>query len=524
METVSEHKPSHAQSLGAEACDGINEYDVIVIGAGISGISAAYHLQKHNPDKTFTILEARADIGGTWDLFRYPGIRSDSDMYTLGFSFRPWTNEKAIADAPSIMNYLRETVDEFALTDKIQFGRNVTKAEWMSDKAQWQLTVEEESTGTITHYRCNFLFLCSGYYNYQSGYRPQFMNEEAFAGDIVHPQFWPEELAYEGKKVTVIGSGATTVTLVPELAKRAAQVTMLQRTPTYIVGMPAISRFAVFMHKYFPDMFAYRIIRGFKVFMQRFMFWYCKTKPEKVKAMLRKGLEDLLGEVIDIDKHLTPPYNPWDQRMCLAPDADFFMALKKKRTRIVTDEITQFTKTGIELKSGEMIESDIIVTATGLKLQFFGGMEIVVDGRPVKSGDVFNYKGMMFEGVPNMAQSFGYTNASWTLKCDLTSKYVSRLLNHMSRHKHDYCTPVLGEPLDEQPMLNLSSGYIQRAKSTMPKQGVKAPWQAYQNYLIDLFVIGFGSVKNKGLVFSRKPAGNKQTENQESGPIKQAAE
>lgn len=402
------------------------DYDVVIVGAGISGISAAFHLRKLMPEKRICILEGREAIGGTWDLFRYPGIRSDSDMYTLGFHFRPWTHPKAIADAPAILDYLNETADVFDLRKYIQFGSKVSQARWNSAKSAWTLSVARgEESEKIN---CQFLFLCTGYYNYETGYRPEFKNEKKFSGQIIHPQHWPEKLDYKGKNVAVIGSGATAITLVPEMAKLAKKVTMVQRSPTYVVAMPGESRLAHFLHRNLPEMLAYRIVRLIKILLQRFSFWYCRRFPAHAKAKIIDAVRQALGPRFDVEKHFTPNYNPWEQRMCLAPDGDFFDAIKAGKADVVTDTIDSFDQNGIQTASGTHVDADIIVTATGLNLQFLGGMDIYVDRKKVKTHDTYNYKGLMFSGIPNLAQSFGYTNASWTLKCDLTSNYVCRLL------------------------------------------------------------------------------------------------
>lgn len=479
------------------------DFDVIIIGAGISGISAAYHLQKFSPHKRFCVLEGRETIGGTWDLFKYPGIRSDSDMYTLGYSFRPWTEPKAIADAPSILKYLGETAREFDIFKHIRFNRYVSKASWSSAKSRWTLTVTDKQTGEESLYTANFVSMCTGYYDYAQGHQPDFPQQDKFKGQIVHPQFWPTDLDYADKKVVVIGSGATAVTLVPEMAKRAKQVTMLQRSPTYIVAMPGRSKLAETLHKYLPDMIAYRIVRGWKITMQRLSFWYCRKYPARAKAMLVKAVKDVLGEGFDVKKHFTPHYNPWDQRVCLAPDGDFFAAMRRGKANVVTDHIAHFDKAGIQLTSGEHLEADIIVSATGLKLQMLGGMEIKVDGKLVRPNKTFNYKGMMFSGIPNMSQAFGYTNASWTLKCDLTSAYVCRLLNYMDKNGYSSCRPVVDEgQVSEEPLLDFSSGYVQRALADLPRQGNVKPWKLYQNYLLDLIMLGYGRVDDPSIEFS----------------------
>jgi len=479
-----------------------NDYDVVIVGAGISGISAAYHLRKSMPHKRICILEGREAIGGTWDLFRYPGIRSDSDMYTLGFQFRPWTHPKAIADAPAILEYLNETADVFDLRKLIQFQTKVTQARWNSGRSAWTLNVQRN--GNDEKVTTQFLFLCTGYYNYEAGYRPEFKDEKKFAGQIVHPQHWPENLNYDGKKVAVIGSGATAITIVPEMAKRAERVTMVQRSPTYIVAMPGESKFAHFMHRNLPDMVAYRLVRLVKILLQRFSFWYCRTFPEKAKQKIIEGAREALGPGFEVDKHFTPPYNPWEQRMCLAPDGDFFQALKSGKADVVTDHIEGFDKKGIRLVSGEHVDADIIVTATGLNLQFLGGMDIYVDRKKIKAHDTYNYKGLMFSGIPNLAQSFGYTNASWTLKCDLTSAYVCRLIAHMDKHNYTAaCPQVDAGSVDEEPLLDFSSGYVQRALTELPKQGSVRPWKLHQNYLLDLAMLGYGSVDDEAISFSR---------------------
>ena len=477
--------------------------DVLIVGAGISGVSMAHHLRKRCPDRDFEILEGRDDIGGTWDLFRYPGIRSDSDMYTLGFSFRPWTDPKAIADAPSIMNYLRKAIDDDELHDRIHFGKKVTAAVWSSAENKWTLTIEDAASGKVEHRSCNFLQMCCGYYNYEQGYRPDFPGEADFGGQLIHPQFWPEDLDYAGKRVVVIGSGATAVTLVPAMAEKAGHVTMLQRSPTYIVAMPAEDAMANFMNKWLPSKLAYGITRWRNVLLGRWFFYYCRRFPKHARNKILELARQELPEDFDIEKHLTPRYNPWEQRLCLAPDGDFFESLREGTSSIVTDQIERFTKTGIKLKSGELLKADIIVTATGLDLNFFGGMEVTVDNRPIRAGDTVNYKGMMFSGVPNMASTFGYTNASWTLRADLTSKYVCRILNYMQRKGFARAMPTIADSeIDETPLLDFSSGYITRKYEELPKQGKRAPWQMYQNYLRDIFATRFSKLADGAIRFS----------------------
>ena len=480
-----------------------NEHvDVLVVGAGISGISAAHHLQTRCPEKSFLILEGRDSIGGTWDLFKYPGIRSDSDMYTLGFSFRPWRDPKAIADGPSIMSYLRGAVEDGGLQDKIRFGRKVVKAQWLSQDAQWELTVlntQNKQEETLT---CGFVHMCTGYYNYEQGHRPAFPGEKNFKGPVIHPQFWPEGLDYNNKKVVVIGSGATAVTLVPAMAEKAAKVTMLQRSPTYIVSMPAENALVNWARRNLPAKLAYGLTRWRNVLLNRLMFWYCRRFPEKAKKLLLRGVRAELPFGFDIEKHLTPHYNVWDQRVCLAPDGDFFTALRAGKADIVTDHIESFTKRGVKVASGAEIEADIIVSATGLDLQFFGGVDIQVDNKAVLAKDTMTYKGMMFSGVPNFALSSGYTNASWTLKCDLTSAYVCRLLNHMDKKGYTQARPELDwADMEVAPLLDFTSGYVVRKLDELPKQGTVTPWRLHQNYLLDIMMLRMGRVTD-GMAFS----------------------
>jgi monooxygenase len=481
-----------------------NEHvDVLVIGAGISGISAAHHLQTQCPDKSFLILEGRDSIGGTWDLFKYPGIRSDSDMYTLGFSFRPWRDPKAIADGPSIMSYLQGAVEDDGLHDKIRFGRKVVNAQWSSQAAQWTLTVLNTQSQSEEVFTCNFVHMCTGYYNYEQGHRPAFPGEKNFKGPVIHPQFWPEDLDYENKNVVVIGSGATAVTLVPAMAEKAAKVTMLQRSPTYIVSMPAENTLANWARRNLPAKLAYGLTRWRNVLLNRIMFWYCRRYPDKAKKLLLKGVRAELPKGFDIEKHLTPHYNVWDQRVCLAPDGDFFAALRAGTADIVTDHIECFTKRGVKVKSGAEIDADIIVSATGLDLKFFGGVDIQVDNKPVLAKDTMTYKGMMFSGVPNLALSSGYTNASWTLKCDLTSAYVCRLLNHMDKKGYTQARPELDwADMEVAPLLDFTSGYVVRKLDELPKQGTVTPWRLHQNYLLDIMMLRMGRVTD-GIAFSR---------------------
>ena len=478
--------------------------DVLIVGAGISGISSAFHLKKYSPQASFEILEARDDIGGTWSLFKYPGIRSDSDMYTLGFAFRPWKDAKAIADAPAIMDYLRGAVDDGGLKEKIHFGQKVVDAKWSTPEGKWFVTIEDQASGDRHTRSCTFLHSCAGYYNYDHGYQPDFPGAENFKGEFVHPQFWPEGLDYAGKKVVVIGSGATAVTLVPAMAEKAEKVLMLQRSPTYIVSRPAQDGFANFTRKYLPSMAAYQLTRWKNVLMGRLMFWLCRKYPDAIKKRLLKELPDQLPDGFDIEKHLTPRYNPWDQRVCLAPDGDFFTAIRNGKADIVTDHIERIEEDAIILQSGEKLDADIIVSATGLDLNFVGNIDISVDNEPVEPGNLLNYKGMMYSGIPNLLQSFGYTNASWTLRCDLTSRYLCRMVNYMQKRglTRAMPTPDMRE-VEVEPLLDFSSGYITRKSAELPKQGTVKPWVMYQNYVADIFLVKFGALRDRGLKFSK---------------------
>lgn len=480
-------------------------FDVLVVGAGISGIGAGYHLQSKCPDKTYAILEGRHDIGGTWDLFKYPGIRSDSDMHTLGYSFRPWTDAKAIADAPSILRYLRATAAEYGIDKHMRFNSMVRRADWSSDDATWTVEVQNPKTEETTHYTCNFLFMCSGYYKYEEGYMPDFPGKDQFKGELIHPQLWTDDVDYKDKKVVVIGSGATAVTLVPEMAKDAGHVTMLQRTPTYVVSRPAEDAMANWLRKNVSDKFGYAVTRWKNVLMGMYFYNLCKRNPDRVKKMIINGVREQLGEDYDIGTHFTPTYNPWDQRLCLVPNGDLFESIKAGTSSVVTDHIETFTENGIKLKSGKELEADLIVSATGLNLQVLGGADVYVDGRKVNLADTMYYKGMMYTDVPNLASSFGYTNASWTLRSDLTCSYVCRLVNHMESHGYRQCTPRLTDTsVTESPWVDFSSGYIQRSMDIFPKQGSKNPWKLPQNYALDTMTLKYGSLED-GMEFTSPP-------------------
>ena len=477
--------------------------DVLIVGAGLSGIGAAYHLQTESPGRSYLILEGRDAIGGTWDLFRYPGIRSDSDMYTLGYRFKPWPHANAIADGPTILSYIRETATENGIDKKIRFGHKVKGASWSSADAKWTVEVERVPSGETLRLSCNFLFMCSGYYRYEEGYTPEFPGIERFAGRVVHPQKWTPDIDYVGKRVVVIGSGATAMTLVPEMAKDAAHVVMLQRSPTYVVARPAKDPIALKLRRWLPAKAAYMLTRWKNVLLGMYFYKLARSKPEKAKKFILDMVQAAIGAKVDVAKHFTPRYNPWDQRICLVPDGDLFRALHTGRASVVTDQIDTFTETGIKLRSGEELAADLIVTATGLVLTSFGDMALTVDGRRVVGPQTFGYKGMMYSDVPNLASSFGYTNASWTLKCDLTCEYVCRLLNHMERHGYRQCTPRNNDPtLVAEPWLDFSSGYVQRAIEQLPKQGSKKPWKLYQNYIRDLITLRFGRIDDGVMEFS----------------------
>jgi cation diffusion facilitator CzcD-associated flavoprotein CzcO len=481
----------------------MNHFDVIIIGAGLSGVGAACHLTRSQPNKSFSIIESRDAMGGTWDLFRYPGIRSDSDMHTLGYSFKPWRDKKAIADGTAIREYIHESAAEYGIEKHIQYQRRVISAAWDSSTAKWTLTIE--CTGA-EHEKltCNFIYSCTGYYRYDQGCTPDFPGAEQFKGQLIHPQQWPQDLDYSGKRVVVIGSGATAVTLVPSMAKTAAHVTMLQRSPTYVISRPDIDIVSRALGKILPEKLAYGLTRWKNVSLQALIFQLSRRCPALVKKLLRRSARQWLGDDFDIDTHFNPRYNPWDQRLCLVPNGDLFRSLRKGSSSIVTDHIERFTENGIQLKSGDFLEADIIVTATGLELLVLGGMQLSVDDEPVKIPETLGYKGMMFSDVPNFALAAGYTNASWTLKCDLTSDYVCRLLSYMDKHGYQFCVPKINDPqMQRIPFLDLASGYVDRAIEQFPKQGTKAPWRLYQNYLLDILNLRIGSVRDKAMKFYR---------------------
>jgi cation diffusion facilitator CzcD-associated flavoprotein CzcO len=479
-------------------------FDVLIIGAGLSGICAGYYLQTHCPSRRYAILEGRAAIGGTWDLFRYPGVRSDSDMFTLGYSFRPWKQARAIGDGPAILQYLRETAEEFGIDRHIRFQHRVCSASWSSEQARWTIEAEEGQDKKPVRCTCNFLFLCSGYYDYEKGHTPSFAGSEEFQGRLIHPQHWPRDLDCRGQRIVVIGSGATAVTLVPALAETAAHVTMLQRSPSYILSIPAEDRIARVLRQLLPGWAAYRLIRWKNILLGIFFYRLCRRSPERVRRFFRRSLARELPPEVDIERHFKPRYNPWDQRVCIAPDADLFRAMRAGRASVVTDEIVTFTRQGILLASGQELQADIIVTATGLKLLACGGIRLSVDGTVVEPGQCLTYKGLMLSNVPNCAVCVGYINASWTLRAELSAAYVCRLLQEMDRHGYARCVPRCDPgTVETRPLLTLTSGYLQRGRDLFPKQGSKPPWALHQNYLLDLLSLHFGKVDDGIMEFSK---------------------
>ncbi len=480
--------------------------DVVIIGAGISGISAAWHLQDRCPDKSYVVLERRENLGGTWDLFKYPGIRSDSDMYTLGFRFKPWMSDQAIVEGPSILSYLKETAAENGIDRHMRLGHRVVAANWSDADNRWELTVER--AGEQIQIACAFLFACSGYYNYDEGYTPAFAGREDFGGTIVHPQHWPEDLDYQGKKIVVIGSGATAVTLIPALIDSgAAHVTMLQRSPTYIGSLPDTDPFATKAYKWLPEKLAYLAIRWKAIAYGTGQYQIARRFPTFYAKTLRQMAERRLPDGYDYDKHFTPSYKPWDQRVCVAPNGDLFKRIRKGTADVVTDTIDRFTERGIRLASGDELEADIIVTATGLNMQLLGGLQPTKNGQPIDLTSLMTYKGLMFSGIPNFAITFGYTNASWTLKADLVSEFVCRLLNYMTTHGFDRVEPEHpGDTVDELPFMDFNPGYFQRSMHLLPKSGSRAPWRLKQNYLFDMRMIRHGKVDEEALRFTKHHA------------------
>ncbi len=475
-------------------------FDLIIVGAGLSGIGAAVHLQRDRPKHRFAILESRAALGGTWDLFRYPGVRSDSDMYTLGYAHKPWTDAKAIADGPAILRYLQDAARQASIDKYIRYGHCVKAAAWSSAKAQWLVDVSVD--GVAKQLSCNFLLMCSGYYNYAHGYTPDFPNLAQYKGRVVHPQQWPADLNTQGQRIVVIGSGATAVTLVPALAANAAHVTMLQRSPTYVVARPSQDRVSNWLNQYLPKKLAYDISRWKNLLMAMLLFNMSKWKPDWVKKALVTEVQKALGHDFDVTQHFTPSYKPWDQRVCLVPDGDFFTSLKNGSASVVTQHISHFTETGIALKSGQELPADIVVTATGLELLMLGGLALTVDGIAVEIPSKLNYRGLMLSDVPNMAYVFGYTNASWTLRADLTSEYLCRLLSTMATKGYKQCTPRITDmAMEQHHFVDFSSGYFQRALHLLPMQGSKKPWRQYQNYFSDIASLRWESIDDGVMEF-----------------------
>lgn len=478
--------------------------DVLIIGAGLSGIGAACHIKQNCKGRTIKLLERRQAIGGTWDLFRYPGIRSDSDMYTLGYSFKPWKGDKVLANGQEIREYVTEAAKEYGVTKDIDFGFKVTSAQWNSEQAQWTVKGVVEQTGEERTYTANFLMGCTGYYNYDKGYLPEFPGIEKFKGKVVHPQQWPENLDYTGMKVVVIGSGATAITLVPAMADKATHVTMLQRSPTYIASIPSVDPLAGALKKVMPESWVYKLGRARNIALQRFIFKMSKERPNVVKRLILGRTRSKMGKQFDM-KHFTPYYNPWDQRLCVVPDGDLFKTLKKGKADIVTDHIDTFTANGIRLKSGEELKADLIVTATGLDLQILGGMALDVDGQSLTPGETMSYKGVMMSNIPNFAMVFGYTNASWTLKADLASEYVCRVLNHMKAKGYSTVVPnAEGLQPSDRAMFDLEAGYMKRAADRLPKQGPEAPWTIENNYLADRPVLKNSPIEDGVLKFAKQ--------------------
>ena len=480
-------------------------YDVVIVGAGLSGIGAACHLNTECPGKRYLILEGRESMGGTWDLFRYPGIRSDSDMHTLGYRFKPWREAKAIADGPSILSYVRETAAEHDIERHIRYGHKVTAAHWSSEEALWTIAAKRADTGETVTVRGNFLLMCAGYYSYAGGYTPEFPGRADFAGDIIHPQQWPDDYDYRDKRVVIIGSGATAMTLVPAMAGEAGHVVMLQRSPTYIVSWPEKDRVANLLRRVLPASLAYRLTRWKNTAYQQFVYWLTRVRPGWVRHWLLRRVRRELGPDFDIETHFTPTYNPWDQRICLVPESDFFEALRSNKASVVTDHIERFTETGIRLESGEELEADVIVTATGLNLVVLGEMAFTVDGHAVNFPDTWSYKGVMYSDVPNLVSTFGYINASWTLRADLIARYACRLINHLDATGTRQCTPRLRDEDREMtpaPWIDgFSSGYMQRVMHRFARQGDRAPWINPQRYRVDKRMLLRDPVEDGVLIF-----------------------
>jgi monooxygenase len=481
----------------------VEHLDVLIVGAGISGVCAAHGLHKSHAEKTYAIFESRSDLGGTWDLFRYPGIRSDSDMYTLGYSFKPWDSASGIANGGDIKAYIRETAEENGITQKIRYGHQVKSAAWSSELQYWTVIVERDGAENIT-ITCTFLLACSGYYDYEKGYTPDFPGREEFSGNIVHPQEWDDSVDYTDKRVVLIGSGATAITLLPAMAQKAKHVTMLQRSPTYIVSMQSTESWMVFLKKYLPGSWAYSLVRAKHIFATTFWGVIATLWPKRFAALLIAGVRQAMGPDFDVKRHFVPRYLPWQQRVCMAPEGDFFEVLKNGRASIVTDQIEKFTRRGVLLASGQELDADLIVTATGLNLKVLGGINLSVDGRQIDLGEATVYKGMMFSGVPNLVAFTGYTGASWTLKIEITASYISKLFDYMKKQQYESCTPILADSdSTDGSAMSLSSGYVKRAKHLLPKQGKNWPWKIHDSYLLDRQRQIFNSINDGVLSFER---------------------
>jgi len=479
-------------------------FDVLIVGAGLSGIGAAHHLRKNCPEKTFAILEGRDTMGGTWDLFRYPGIRSDSDMYTLGYNFKPWTEKQVIADGGRIRNYIKEVARDGGFDSKVRYGHKVVKADWDSATARWTVTCQKKN-GETTQLTCNWLHMCSGYYNYEKGFTPDFPGRDDFKGQVIHPQFWPENLDYSGKRVVVIGSGATAITLIPSMTDKAQHVTMLQRTPSYVIAVPQFDPMVRFLLKFLPEMTVYNISRARNNFITQGIFKLSRRFPNAMRKFLLKQVKVQVGPNFDM-KHFTPPYNPWDQRLCAVPNGDLFKALRRGKASVVTDHIDRFVDNGIKLKSGQTLEADIIVTATGLNLQMFGGMQLSKDGEALNIADHISYKGLMFNNIPNFTNTLGYTNASWTLKADLIAEYLCRMLKHMDKTGKQIAQPMRTPDVQPAPLLDMTSGYVARVAHELPKGADRAPWKLYQNYAMDKEQLHKGKLEDGVMAFTKAGA------------------
>lgn len=479
-----------------------NHFDIIIIGAGLSGIGAACHFSKNCPDKSYTVFEARDKIGGTWDLFKYPGIRSDSDMHTFSYRFKPWTHHKSISDASTILQYLEETVEEYQLNDKINFNHQMTAVSWSSQQKEWTVHGTDKITAQAVQARCNFLMLCTGYYDYEKGYTPAFKGLDNYQGQFVHPQKWTPDIQYENKEVIVIGSGATAVTLIPAMVEKAMHISMLQRSPSYMISRPLHDPFARIVHRMLPGKLAHFLSRWKNILLSMYLYRVARKYPEKTAEYIQDQVRKELPSNYDLDTHFSPNYKPWDERLCVIPDNDLFQAIKSGKCTMLTDHIDRFTADGILLQSGEEIKADLIISATGLVLKMAGGMKITVDGEEQHFSQLLNYKGLMIENIPNMAAIIGYTNASWTLKADLVCDYVCRLLKYMNENDYIYCTPKTAEKdMVKRPVIDFSSGYIQRGIDVLPKQGDQFPWRLHQNYVKDMIMLKYRKLDDNYLEF-----------------------